>query len=136
MIKTQYTIFRIFLIVILSTSKLAFGQIDSNQEINSLICKPWKLKIYEVNGISQVMDTLSSNRMIFRPDHSFVFVLGDEIKNATWAYDKQTTTIIITDAETKESAPMKILILNTSNCTLESKDKSGADIKMHMVTDK
>lgn len=83
------------------------------------------------------MDTLSSDRMIFRPDYSLVFVSGDEIiKNITWDYDMQTTTITITDAETKESTLMKVIVLDKSNCTLVNKDKSGADIKMHLVTDK
>lgn len=85
MIKTKYTIFCIFLIVMLSFSKLAVGQINSQQEIDSLICKPWKLKIYEVNGNSQVMDTLSSDRMIFYIDHSLEFVSGNEIiQKASW----------------------------------------------------
>jgi hypothetical protein len=65
-----------------------------------------------------------------------IFVLGDEIKNATWAYDKQTATITITDAETKEPVRMKILLLNKSNCTLEDKEKSGVVIKMYLITDK
>lgn len=123
----------------LSTSNLAVGQINSQQVFDSLICKPWKLKIYEVNGNSQVMDTLSSDRMIFYNDHSLEFVSGNEIiQKASWTSDQPNKTITITliDAETKESALMKILVLNKSDCTLETKDKSGAIIKMYMVTDK
>lgn len=121
----------------LSTSNLAVGQINSQQEFDSLICKPWKLKTYEVNGISQVMDTLSSDRMVFYNDHSLAFVFDNEIiQKASWSSDKLNKTIIITDAETKESAQMKIIVLNKSNCTLETKDKSGAIIKMYMVIDK
>lgn len=83
------------------------------------------------------MDTISSDRMIFYNDHSLEFVSGNEIiQKASWSSDKLYKTIIITDAETKESAQMKIIVLNKSNCTFENKDKSGAIIKMYMVTDK
>jgi len=74
--------------------------------------------------------------LIFHPDHSLELDLDDEILNAFWSYDKQTTAIPITDAETKNSLGMKILFLSTSNCTLEVKDESGTVTKMHMITEK
>ena len=114
----------------------AFGQISTNQEIDSLICKPWKLKVYEIDDITQVLDTLNRDWLIFHPDHSLEFDLDDEILKAFWSYDKQTNTITITDAEAKNPLVMKILFLSTSNCTLETKDESGTVTKMHMVTDK
>ena len=78
MLKSKQLIFLIILIGTVSFSKMAFGQISTNQEIDSLICKSWKLKIYEIDGINQVLDTLSSDRFIFYPDHSLELDLDDE----------------------------------------------------------
>ncbi len=136
MLKTTRLIYLIILVGIVSSSKMAIGQISTNQEIESLICKPWTLKTYEIDGINQVLDTLSNDRLIFHPDHSLELDLDDEILNAFWSYDKQTTTITITDAETKNSFVMKILFLSTSDFTLEAKEENGTVSKMHMVTDK
>jgi len=135
MLKSKQLIFLIILIGTVSFSKMAFGQISTNQEIDSLICKSWKLKIYEIDGINQELDTLSSDRFIFYPDHSLELDLDDEILNASWSYDKQTATLTITAAETKNSLVMKILFLSTGNCTLEAKEKSGTVTKIHMIAD-
>ena len=78
MLKSKQLIFLIILIGVVSSSRMAFGQISTNQEIDSLICKPWKLKIYEIDGINQVLDTLSNDRLIFHPDHSLELDLDDE----------------------------------------------------------
>jgi hypothetical protein len=94
------------------------------------------LKIYEIDGINQVLDTLSNDRLIFHPDHSLELDLDDEILNAFWSYDKQTTSITITDAETKNSLVMKILFLSASNFTLEGKDENGTFTKIFMIADK
>jgi len=53
MLKTTRLIYLIILVGIVSSSKMAIGQITTNQEIESLICKPWTLKTYEIAMIGK-----------------------------------------------------------------------------------
>ena len=89
-------------------SKIAFGQ--TNQNIDSLICKEWKLAYYEEGGEKFPPSKEQKNdRMIFYKDHKVKSIEAGNIQNGTWKYDEPTKTLIVVDNQTKERANLKVL---------------------------
>ncbi|MXV50070.1 hypothetical protein GS399_03730 [Pedobacter sp. HMF7647] len=128
----KYSIKIIFLLLLVNSTKITFGQNNITNE--TLICGTWKLKSYEEAGVKHLGSAnQNESQMIFYADHKFKSIEPGNIENGAWNYNPTTKILTTTDNITKKVAIIKVSKLTSEECVLEFKDPDGILLKVHMI---
>jgi hypothetical protein len=121
------------LFLLLFFTQSAFAQ---SSEIDSLICKSWKIVAHEQGGkkVFQGKDQ-KDDRIIFYENRNLEMTNGKEKDYFTWYYDEINKQFVITDKTTKARLKFGILKLNENELILESKIEDLHQI-IYLVPDK
>lgn len=107
-------------------------QAQSSQNIDSLLCKEWRLVAYEEGGEKfNASPQQKNDKMIFYFNHQVKSYDGDLVEMGVWSYNEQTKKLTITDKISKEKLEVEIIKLTKLECVLAFKE-DGESLKIFM----
>lgn len=111
------------LIVLLTWGSGAFAQ--TNQNIDSLLCKVWKVATIEEGGKRKPVKTEFKNfRMIFGFDHKLKYYDGEMIEVGVWSYDEKNHKIILVNEQSKVRDEINVVKLTETELVTSHKEKN------------
>jgi hypothetical protein len=101
--------------------------------IDSLLCKEWKLVAFEEGGKKiPAQPEQKGDRMIFYFNHKVTSIDAGVNELGIWSYDAKSQMLTITDNESKDKMQLKVLKITAEECELSFKEDDLV-IKIYMA---
>jgi hypothetical protein len=93
--------------------------------IDSLLCKEWKLAATEEGGKRKPVKTEFKNfRMIFGFDHKLKYYDGEMIEVGVWSYDEKNHKIILVNEQSNVRDEINVVKLTETELVTSHKEKN------------
>lgn len=114
--KKPMAILLLFLALMTNTDMLAQ---PTNRDIDSLLCKTWKVSYYEAEGQRhQPSEELQQVRMTFYKDHTVKSLEKGKRRTGTWKYDQGQQMLTITDQDSSQQWMARVAMIDATGCVL------------------
>ena len=108
--------------------------LNVTQNIESLLCKEWKLRYREEEGRKEYPDEGEVNdRFIFAANHTVEIIEAGESQDGLWQYDPSTKRLVLTNRVSKDKLTMAIITLTNDELVLKFMDDTADHSTIYLV---
>ena len=104
------------------------------QNLETLLCKEWKLRYMEEDGRREYPDEGEVNdRFIFAVNHTVEIREAGESRDGLWQYDPSTKWLVITNRMNKDKLTMALITLTKDELVLKFMDDTADHSTLYLV---